>query len=151
MIKYIDENEVQNSELMKELEGINVSLIATYIVGLSVFLTFLFLKSETARVTDELKGVPFAEDRPKLSYLPIYSNELLILALVIAIKSNFESLNILLSLKDSEQNRRDIQASKNSLVASVLGLISAGIVYVNLSNTSMNNFSTILINPLPFE
>ncbi|HEY5525089.1 MAG TPA: hypothetical protein VIK26_07085, partial [Clostridium sp.] len=120
MIKYIDENEVQNSELMKELEGINVSLIATYIVGLSVFLTFLFLKSEKARVTDELKGVPFAEDRPKLSHLPILSNEFLILGLAIAIKTNLEDLNNLLSLKDSEQNRRDIKASKNSLLASVL-------------------------------
>ena len=86
MINYIDENEVQNSDLIKELESINLSINVTYIVALSVLLSFLFLQSEKTRVIDQLNGVPFAENRPKLNYLPKLSNKLLILTLVIAVK-----------------------------------------------------------------
>ena len=147
MIKYIDENDAPNPELMKELESLNISINTSYIFLLSILINFQFLYSEKARVIAEINGTTL----PSLNHLPILSNKLLILALAIAIKTNLEDLNNLLSLKDSEQNRRDIKASKNSLLASVLGFISAGIAYVNLSNTSTNNFSTILINPLPFE
>jgi hypothetical protein len=135
MIDYIDKNEVQNSELMKELESINRSINVSYIVGLSVLLSFLFLQSEKTRVTDQLNGIPNAESRPKLNYLPVLSNKLLILTLVIAIKSNIESLNSLLNLEDTEENRSAIKAAINTLLASVLGFIAALIVYDTLSNT----------------
>ncbi|PRR81447.1 hypothetical protein [Clostridium vincentii] len=150
MKDYIDENEIQNSKLLKKLEGINLSTNITYIVGLSVFLTFLFLKSEKTRVIDQLNDVPFAENREKLDHVPIMSNKLLILALAIAIKANLESLSTLLSLNNSEQNTLDIKASRNSLIASILGFVSAIIVFINLSNASQINLDTILINPIAF-
>jgi len=134
MINYIDENEVKNSELMKELDGLNMSIAVLYIVAISVLLTFMFLKSEKIRVTDQINDIPNAENRPKLNYLPKLSNKLVILTLAISIKNNLVSLNTLLTLDDSERNRKDIKAAKNALIASVLGFIAALLVYENLSN-----------------
>lgn len=135
MVNYIDENEVQNSELIKELESINLSITVTYIVALSVLLSFLFFKSEKTRVIDQLNGIPYAENRQKLSYLPKLSNKLLILTLIIAVKSNLEVLSTLSSLEDSEKNRRDIKVANDALLASILGLVAAIIVYQTLTNT----------------
>lgn len=134
MINYIDQNEVRNSELLEELDSINMSINITYIVALSVFLTFLFVQSEQSRVLDQLEGVPGAENRPKLSHLPILSNKLLILTLIIAIKNNLESLNNLLNLEDSEKNRRDIIVAKKALLASILAFIASLLSYENLTN-----------------
>jgi len=146
MGNYIDDNKVQNSELIKELDALNMSTNVTYIVAISVFLTYLFLRSEKTRVKDEINGVPDSENRAKLNYLPLLSNELIILTLLIAIKNNLESLNTFLSIEDSEQNRKDINLAKETLLASILGFTAAIIVYKTLSNAP-----NIIISPLsPF-
>lgn len=144
MINYIDENEVPNSQLLKELEALNTSLIATYTVALSVFSNFLFSQSEKTRIMDQLNGIPGAENRPRLSHLPILSSKLLILTLIITIKANLDALNDLLALESSEENKRAIKVSKDALLATVLALISALIVYDAL----LNSPDTII---LPFE
>lgn len=144
MINYIDQNEVRNSELLEELDSINMSISVTYIVALSVFLSFLFVQSEKSRVIDQLEGIPGAENRPKLSHLPILSNKLLILTLIISIKNNLKSLNTLLTLDDSEKNIIDIEIAKKALLASILAFIASLLVYENL----LNPIDTIIV---PFE
>lgn len=123
MKNYINENDVLNPKLMKELESLNISINTAYIFLLSILINIQFLYSEKARVITEINGTTL----PSLNHLPILSNRLLILGLAISIKTNLEDLNNLLSLEDSEENRTAIKNSKDSLLSSVLGYIAAGI------------------------
>jgi hypothetical protein len=124
----INENDAPNPELMKQLESLNISINTAYIFLLSILINIQFLYSEKARVITEINGTTL----PSLNHLPILSNRLLILGLAIAIKTNLEDLNNLLSLEDSEENRTAIEISKHSLLSSVLGYIAAGISHGNL-------------------
>lgn len=122
-----------DSELIRQLGVLNLSINTIYIIVLAIFMNINYLYDSRGRLLDEINGTNYMENAPDVSDAPRIANKLFLYATGVFLEINFEQLQVVLSVTGEDRDEQAIMNANNNLLSSLLIFIATGISHNTLN------------------
>lgn len=122
-----------DSELIRQLNVLNLSINTIYIIVLAIFMNINYLYDSKGRLLDEINGTNYMENAPDVSDAPRIANKLFLYATGVFLKINFDQLQVVSSVTGEDRDEEAIMNANNNLLSSLLIFIATGISHNTLN------------------
>ena len=122
-----------DSELIRQLGVLNLSINTIYIIVLAIFMNINYLYDSRGRLLDEINGTNYMENAPDVSDAPRIANKLFLYATGVFLEINFEQLQVVSSVTGEGRDEKAIMNASNNLLSSLLIFIATGISHNTLN------------------
>lgn len=122
-----------DSELIRQLGVLNLSINTVYIIVLAIFMNINYLYDSRGRLLDEINGTNYMENAPDVSDAPRIANKLFLYATGVFLEINFEQLQVASSMTGEGRDEKAIMNASNNLLSSLLIFIATGISHNTLN------------------
>ena len=122
-----------DSELIRQLGVLNLSINTVYIIVLAIFMNINYLYISIGRLLDEINGTNYMENAPDVSDAPRIANKLFLYATGVFLEINFEQLQVASSMTGEDRDEKAIMNASNNLLSSLLIFIATGISHNTLN------------------
>lgn len=122
-----------DSELIRQLGVLNLSINTIYIIVLAIFMNINYLYISRGRLLDEINGTNYMENAPDVSDAPRIANKLFLYATGVFLEINFEQLQVASSMTGEGRDEKAIMNASNNLLSSLLIFIATGISHNTLN------------------
>lgn len=122
-----------DSELIRQLGVLNLSINTIYIIVLAIFMNINYLYDSRGRLLDEINGTNYMENAPDVSDAPRIANKLFLYATGVFLEINFEQLQVASSMTGEGRDEKAIMNASNNLLSSLLIFIATGISHNTLN------------------
>ena len=122
-----------DSELIRQLGVLNLSINTVYIIVLAIFMNINYLYISRGRLLDEINGTNYMENAPDVSDAPRIANKLFLYATGVFLEINFEQLQVVSSVTGEDRDEKAIMNASNNLLSSLLIFIATGISHNTLN------------------
>lgn len=122
-----------DSELIRQLGVLNLSINTVYIIVLAIFMNINYLYISRGRLLDEINGTNYMENAPDVSDAPRIANKLFLYATGVFLEINFEQLQVASSMTGEDRDEKAIMNASNNLLSSLLIFIATGISHNTLN------------------
>lgn len=122
-----------DSELIRQLGVLNLSINTIYIIVLAIFMNINYLYISRGRLLDEINGTNYMENAPDVSDAPRIANKLFLYATGVFLEINFEQLQVVSSVTGEDRDEQAIMNANNNLLSSLLIFIATGISHNTLN------------------
>lgn len=122
-----------DSELIRQLGVLNLSINTIYIIVLAIFMNINYLYDSRGRLLDEINGTNYMENAPDVSDAPRIANKLFLYATGVFLEINFEQLQVVSSVTGEDRDEKAIMNASNNLLSSLLIFIATGISHNTLN------------------
>lgn len=122
-----------DSELIRQLGVLNLSINTVYIIVLAIFMNINYLYDSRGRLLDEINGTNYMENAPDVSDAPRIANKLFLYATGVFLEINFEQLQVVSSVTGEDRDEQAIMNANNNLLSSLLIFIATGISHNTLN------------------
>lgn len=122
-----------DSELIRQLGVLNLSINTIYIIVLAIFMNINYLYISRGRLLDEINGTNYMENAPDVSDAPRIANKLFLYATGVFLEINFEQLQVVSSVTGEDRDEQAIMNASNNLLSSLLIFIATGISHNTLN------------------
>ena len=122
-----------DSELIRQLGVLNLSINTVYIIVLAIFMNINYLYISRGRLLDEINGTSYMENAPDVSDAPRIANKLFLYATGVFLEINFEQLQVASSMTGEDRDEKAIMNASNNLLSSLLIFIATGISHNTLN------------------
>lgn len=122
-----------DSELIRQLGVLNLSINTIYIIVLAIFMNINYLYISRGRLLDEINGTNYMENAPDVSDAPRIANKLFLYATGVFLEINFEQLQVVSSVTGEDRDEKAIMNASNNLLSSLLIFIATGISHNTLN------------------
>ena len=122
-----------DSELIRQLVVLNLSINTIYIIVLAIFMNINYLYISRGRLLDEINGTNYMENAPDVSDAPRIANKLFLYATGVFLEINFEQLQVVSSVTGEDRDEQAIMNASNNLLSSLLIFIATGISHNTLN------------------
>ena len=122
-----------DSELIRQLGVLNLSINTIYIIVLAIFMNINYLYDSRGRLLDEINGTNYMENAPDVSDAPRIANKLFLYATGVFLEINFEQLQVVSSVTGEDRDEKAIMNANNNLLSSLLIFIATGISHNTLN------------------
>ncbi|CDM69034.1 putative membrane protein [Clostridium bornimense] len=122
-----------DSELIRQLGVLNLSINTIYIIVLAIFMNINYLYDSRGRLLDEINGTNYMENAPDFSDAPRIANKLFLYATGVFLEINFEELQVVSSMTGEDRDEKAIRNANNNLLSSLLIFIATGISHDTLN------------------
>ena len=122
-----------DSELIRQLGVLNLSINTIYIIVLAIFMNINYLYISRGRLLDEINGTNYMENAPDVSDAPRIANKLFLYATGVFLEINFEQLQVASSVTGEGRDEQAIMNASNNLLSSLLIFIATGISHNTLN------------------
>ena len=122
-----------DSELIRQLGVLNLSINTVYIIVLAIFMNINYLYDSRGRLLDEINDTNYMENAPDVSDAPRIANKLFLYATGVFLEINFEQLQVVSSVTGEDRDEQAIMNANNNLLSSLLIFIATGISHNTLN------------------
>lgn len=122
-----------DSELIRQLGVLNLSINTVYIIVLAIFMNINYLYDSRGRLLDEINDTNYMENAPDVSDAPRIANKLFLYATGVFLEINFEQLQVVSSVTGEDRDEKAIMNANNNLLSSLLIFIATGISHNTLN------------------
>ena len=122
-----------DSELIRQLGVLNLSINTIYIIVLAIFMNINYLYDSRGRLLDEINDTNYMENAPDVSDAPRIANKLFLYATGVFLEINFEQLQVVSSVTGEDRDEQAIMNANNNLLSSLLIFIATGISHNTLN------------------
>lgn len=122
-----------NSELIRQLNVLNLSINTIYIIILAILMNINYLYVSRGQLLDEINGTNYMKDAEDVSDVPRIANKLFLYATGVFLEINFEQLQVASSMTGEDRDEKAIMNASNNLLSSLLIFIATGISHNTLN------------------
>mgnify|MGYP004485624645 FL=1 len=126
-------NGKMDSELIRQLTVLNLSINTIYIIVLAILMNINYLYDSKGRLLDEINGTNYMKDAPDVSEAPKIANKLFLYATGVFLKINFDQLQVVSSVTGEERDEKAISNANDRVLSSLLIFIATGISHNTLN------------------